>query len=93
MSRWQGLAQPPSAQVVSDICVQELVVTYGDESLSEALDHMAVRGLHQLPVVDRGDPQQAVGMLTREAIELACRLTLTREALKPYIAVPTGIPG
>jgi hypothetical protein len=52
-----------------------------------AIERMALRDLRQLPVVLRSDDQQVVGLLTREAIDLACRLALTRELLKPFWAM------
>jgi hypothetical protein len=48
---------------------------------------MAARDLRQLPVVDRADDTRVLGLLTREAIDLACRLSITREALKPFLAM------
>jgi H+/Cl- antiporter ClcA/CBS domain-containing protein len=75
------------AQTVGQISTKDVLVAYADESLSVAIDRMARRDLRQLPVVLRSDDQQVVGLLTREAIDLACRLALTRELLKPFWAM------
>jgi len=51
----------------------DLVVTYPDESLSEAAAKMLGRNVGRLPVVDRSDPKKIVGYLGRHAI-MAARL-------------------
>jgi predicted transcriptional regulator len=40
-------------------------VTYEDNSLREAADHMVHEGVGRLPVVARGAPLRVTGMLTR----------------------------
>jgi CBS domain-containing protein len=85
VSRWQKAAI--LSQTVGEISTKDVLVAYADESLSEAIDRMARRDLRQLPVVQRSDEKQVVGLLTREAIDLACRLALTRELLKPFWAM------
>jgi H+/Cl- antiporter ClcA len=74
-------------QTVGEIATSEVLVAYADESLLDAIERMAARDLRQLPVVDRADDTKVVGLLTREAIDLACRLSVTREALKPFLAM------
>jgi H+/Cl- antiporter ClcA len=74
---------------VSDICTKAVVFTYADESLSEASARMATRGLHQLPVVDRENPQRVIGLLTQEAIDLASSTAITCETLRKYLATST----
>jgi H+/Cl- antiporter ClcA/CBS domain-containing protein len=69
-------------QKLRDICTREVLSAYADESVAEALSRMAARGLHQLPVVDRENPNQVVGLLEREGIDLACSLAQTRETLR-----------
>ncbi|PSB65993.1 chloride channel protein [Chroococcidiopsis cubana SAG 39.79] len=74
------------AQLV-DICTTDLLYAYTDEPLSEALSRMGARGLHQLPIVDRDQPEQVLGLLEREQIALTCKLATTRKALHPYLKV------
>jgi CBS-domain-containing membrane protein len=78
VSRWQKAAI--LSQTVGEISTKDVLVAYADESLAR-------RDLRQLPVVQRSDEKQVVGLLTREAIDLACRLALTRELLKPFWAM------
>jgi CBS domain-containing protein len=82
----------PSALVVSDICTKALLCTYQDESLAEAWARMATRGLHQLPVVDRDDPSQILGVLTKEGIELASSTAVTCETLRHYLTSQPIVP-
>lgn len=74
-----------SHQPVGEICTSELLYTYPDEAIAEAMDRMAARGLRQLPVIDREDPQQVLGLLDREDIALACSLATTRKALQQHL--------
>lgn len=73
-----------SSQLI-DICTTELLYAYPEELLSDALDRMAARGLHQLPVVERDRPELVLGLLEREQIRLTCNLELTRKALEQYL--------
>ncbi len=75
-------------QKLSDICTTEILYAYSDEPLSEALDRMAARGLHQLPVVERDNPERVLGLLEREYIALTCKVAATRKALRHYLPVP-----
>lgn len=80
-----NLANPSLAE----ICTKTILSVYPDESLADALDRMATRGLHQLPVVDRDNPYQVLGILEREGVALACSLAATREVLLKHLA---GLP-
>lgn len=71
-------------QPIADLCTTKMVYAYPDESLTEATDRMTTRGLHQLPVVDRDHPQQAIGLLTQADIDLAASLAQTRQVLEQY---------
>jgi H+/Cl- antiporter ClcA/CBS domain-containing protein len=73
-------------QPLIDICTKDVLCAYEDEPISEALDRMTARGLHQLPVVDRKMPQQVIGLLEREGIELACSLAVTKDSLNECLA-------
>jgi hypothetical protein len=46
---------------------------------------MALRGLHQLPVVARNNPDCILGLLEKEQIALTCNLAATRKALQHYL--------
>ena len=75
-------------QLITDICTSKLLYAYRDESVAEALDRMAARGLHQLPVVDREHPQQILGVLEPEGIVLAGNLAKTKIALQRHLSLP-----
>ncbi|MFK0730561.1 MAG: chloride channel protein [Gloeotrichia echinulata HAB0833] len=94
LSVWQNHQNSPgviqsnlSSQTLIDICTTEILYAWGDEPLSEALDRMALRGLHQLPVVARDNPDLILGLLEREQIALTCNLAVTRQALRHYLPV------
>jgi len=78
----------PLSRVI-DICTTDILYAYTDEPLAEALDRMAARGLHQLPVVERDKAEPVLGLLEREQIALTCDLVATRKALSRYLPVPT----
>ncbi|MBW4555503.1 MAG: chloride channel protein [Trichormus sp. ATA11-4-KO1] len=73
-----------SHQTLIDICTTEILFAWRDELLSEALDRMALRGLHQLPVVARDNHEQILGLLEREQIALTCSLAVTRKVLQYF---------
>ncbi|MEC4816704.1 MAG: chloride channel protein [Scytonema sp. PMC 1069.18] len=72
-------------QTLMDICTTDLLYAWYDEPLSEALDRMAGRGLHQLPVVSRDNHNRILGLLDREQIALTCNVATTRRALRHYL--------
>lgn len=54
---------------VADIATTDgMAVAYADETVSQALWRMGVRGIGRLPVVDRDDPRRIVGLLRRQNI-------------------------
>jgi H+/Cl- antiporter ClcA/CBS domain-containing protein len=69
---------------VGSICTQHLFFAYTDEPITEALDRMRARGLHQLPAIDRSNPNQILGILQEDRIALACSVAATRQALSKY---------
>jgi H+/Cl- antiporter ClcA/CBS domain-containing protein len=94
LSLWQKVSnsQPEiqtnfANQTVVDICTTEILYAYRDEGLSEALDRMSLRGLHQLPVVARDNHDLILGLLEREQIALTCNVAVTRKALHHYLPV------
>jgi H+/Cl- antiporter ClcA/CBS domain-containing protein len=76
-----------STQTLMEICTTEILYAWEDELLSEALDRMSLRGLHQLPVVARDKPDRILGLLEKEQIALTCNLAVTRKALHQYLPV------
>ena len=96
LSIWQNLPNSPteiqeylSSQKLIDICTTDIIYAWEDEPLSEALDRMALRGLHQLPVVAKDNPDFILGLLEREQIELICNLTAITKVLHQYLPVIT----
>lgn len=72
-------------QPIQDLCTTDLIYAYADEPISDAASRMTARGLQQLPVVDRDQPQQVIGLLTQENITLAHSIAKTREALQRHL--------
>jgi H+/Cl- antiporter ClcA/predicted transcriptional regulator len=68
-------------QPISQLCTTDMLCAYSDESLQEAIARMATRGLHQLPVLSREQPQQVIGLLTQENVTLAYTIARTNEFL------------
>jgi H+/Cl- antiporter ClcA/CBS domain-containing protein len=69
-------------QTLIDICTTEIIYAWQDELLSEALDRMTLRGLHQLPVVARDNSEYILGLIEREQVKLICSLAVTQKALQ-----------
>jgi CBS domain-containing protein len=97
LSLWQNypnssdqIQENLSEQTLLDICTTEILYAWQDEPLSEALDRMALRGLHQLPVVARENPDSILGLLEKEQIALTCNLATTQKALRHYLPVVIG---
>ncbi|WP_066375433.1 MULTISPECIES: chloride channel protein [unclassified Anabaena] len=72
-------------QTIIDICTTDILYAWLDEPLSEALDRMTLRGLHQLPVVARDNHEQILGLLDRAQITLTCNLAVTRKAVAQVV--------
>jgi H+/Cl- antiporter ClcA len=78
---------------VQSICTSEVICTFADESLAEALKRMATRDLRQMPVVDRHQPKRVIGMVDRLAITTAYNTALTRRAIAARItATKSTVP-
>ncbi len=65
---------------VRDIMNRNVVVTYPDESLWEALRKLGVRDLSRLPVVSRDNPRQLLGIIRRRDIIRAYNVAVARRA-------------
>jgi len=68
----------PTGLLVTDAGATDLVVTYPEEPLHDALTKMLSRNVGRLPVVDPNNPRRLVGYLGRAAI-LSARLRLHDE--------------
>lgn len=55
-------------KLVRDIMTRDLIVTYPDETLEDALVKLVQKGIGRLPVVDRNDGRRLLGMITRSDI-------------------------
>jgi CIC family chloride channel protein len=62
-----------------DIGTRSPVVAYPDDQLEDALDLMIRSGVGRLPVVDRDQPTQLLGMLSRGSLATAYRSVLDEE--------------
>jgi H+/Cl- antiporter ClcA/CBS domain-containing protein len=77
---------PPQNRLLSEICSQPIIYAHPEEIVATALDRMAGRGLHQLPVVAKEKPTEIVGVLDRENIGMACSMAITRTHLAKHQA-------
>ena len=61
---------------------RDLVVTYPDEMLEEAVDKMARHDIGRLPVVDRADPTRLLGYFGRTGIAAGWRQVIEEEKVQ-----------
>lgn len=80
-----AIDSPLEEMTVENICTREVLCTFADESLAEALKRMATRDLRQMPVVDRHQPKRVIGMVDRLAITTAYNTALTKRAIAARI--------
>ncbi len=83
------LTQPqtePETLTVGKVCTADVLYSFADESLAEALKRMATRDLRQLPVVDRHLPQRVIGLIDRQVITTAYNTALTKQAITERMA-------
>ncbi|HEY9811202.1 MAG TPA: chloride channel protein [Halomicronema sp.] len=76
---------------IGELCTADIVLAYEDEPVIDALDRMAARGFHQLPVVERDNPYEALGLLNEEDVSLVCQVAMTRDVLRGFCVVPVDI--
>lgn len=67
-----------SELLVRDIATLNMVTVYQDETVGTALRRMAPRDLSRLPVVDRRNPRQLLGVVRRNDIVRAYDIALAR---------------
>ena len=70
--------QKRSTAKVEEIASRNLIVTYPDETIHEALDKMYLNGVGRLPVVKRDDPSKIVGIITKHDIMRAFEMAFER---------------
>ncbi|MFN3926533.1 MAG: chloride channel protein [Pseudanabaenaceae cyanobacterium] len=66
---------------VASACTSDVLHTYADESVVDALKRMAVRDLRQLPVVDRQFHKKVVGLVDKLVIATAYESALAKVAI------------
>ena len=84
--------RPLEELTVQNICTKDVICTFADESLAEALKRMSTRDLRQMPVVDRNQPKRVIGMVDRLAITTAYNTALTKQAIAARIINKPAIP-
>jgi len=72
---------------VTEACTPEVLHTYADESVVDALKRMAVRDLRQLPVVERHLQKRVVALVDKLAIATAYESALTKAAIAEQIKI------
>ncbi len=77
----QALKRPDVAKLkVRDIMSRDLVVTYPDETLWQALRKLGIRDVSRLPVVSRQDPRKLIGVVRRRDIIRAYNIAVAHRA-------------
>ncbi|NJR64586.1 MAG: CBS domain-containing protein [Leptolyngbyaceae cyanobacterium CRU_2_3] len=74
------------SQPIEQLCTTKVLFAHADELLAEAIDRMATRGLQQLPVVTREQPQRIIGLLSQEDVTLAQTIAHARQAFQQHLA-------
>ncbi|MGK2944150.1 MAG: chloride channel protein [Desulfuromonadales bacterium] len=59
---------PPSLILAKDIAISRVITITPDESLTEVMRKLSIRGLEEIPVVADDAPQHVLFMLTRRAV-------------------------
>jgi CIC family chloride channel protein len=77
-------------KLVRDVLSPSFVVTYSDEPLRVAADRMAQKDLDCLPVIDRSNTQQVVGVVSRKDLFAARVLWFAEEQMREkMLHIPT----
>jgi CBS domain-containing protein len=89
----RALAEPKtfSSTPIETICTNPILYAYSDETVATAIGRMGGRDLHQLPVVEREQPTEIIGLLCRETIGNACSLAIARGHLADRLAIPSSL--
>ncbi len=81
----------PDGRPVADFATRELVVTYPDELLEDAVEKMAARRVGRLPVVTRRDHRRLVGYLGRTGLLEAWLQRIEEEEKRETGVVAEGL--
>jgi predicted transcriptional regulator len=74
--------EPSGTATVLETGMTELVVTYPDETLSDAVDKMLRSNVGRLPVVDRINSRQVLGYLGRGQVMVARMRRIEEEQIR-----------
>jgi len=72
------LSGGPEGLTVNDICSKSLIVAYPDQYLHDLLVKVGTQDLGRIPVVDRNNPKQLLGVIRRS------------DVIKAYVKAVTG---
>ena len=67
-------------KTAGELCTRDLLTVFPDESIGTALRRMGGRDIGRLPVVNRANPRQLVGLLRRSDVIRAYDVALARHA-------------
>jgi H+/Cl- antiporter ClcA len=84
---------PATPITVLDAGTRDVVTTYPDESLHDAVTRMIRRDIGRMPVVERAHPTEIVGYLGREAILRARARTVEEEHRRESPSLGIGLLG
>ncbi len=70
----------PGKTPISKIATTNVLVAFPDETMADVIRRINVRDIGRLPVVDRNNPGQVLGLIRREDLSRAYNLTLTNRA-------------
>ncbi len=74
-------------KTVADICATDVMITYPDETLDDALRHFGSIQVGRLPVVDRRDQHKLLGLLDRgDVIRTYSNIQVDKQQRARYIA-------
>jgi H+/Cl- antiporter ClcA/CBS domain-containing protein len=73
-----------SQRSIDAICTKPILYAYGEETVATAMGRMSGRDLHQLPVVERDQPGEILGLFCRSSIDNACILAIARNHLAEH---------
>ncbi len=81
-----ALERPEAAALtVGQIATRDnLLVAYEDETLSNAIQRLSVRGINKMPVLSRAQPETVIGVIRRRDIIRAYNMALMRRAKSQF---------